>query len=131
MTKPATIQEWKAGREQVRYVVSFVPTDDVVRRCEALGMREGDGSSFWDWMEPEDCEQTRAKRTFAEAIEHARAVLPRDVFDEVRIAREQLVQEQDDLGNTFKCKVWREDAVWHLIDAAEHLSEDTPDYHDA
>jgi hypothetical protein len=100
----------------------------VIAACRRRGMRDGDDTSFWDWIEPGQCEEQMEKRTFFEAVFAAKAVLKFDVVGEVRIARQVLVNDHDDLGNVFKGKSWEDDCVWHVHDEADQLIEDAPEY---
>jgi hypothetical protein len=121
-------QDFMRRLDETRYLVSWVPLSDVEKLCRQRGMKDGDSTSFWDWCEPEACQQTIEKRSFAEAVFAAKAVLKYDVCGEVRIERQALVRDHDDIGNVFKSKSWEEDAVWHLHDPADVLTEDEPDY---
>lgn len=114
--------------EESRYLVSWVPLRAVEAACRKRGMKAGDGTSFWDWIEPEECAQTLEKRSFFEAVYAARAVLPFDVCGEVRISREVLIRNHDDLGNVLPGRSWEEEAVWHLHDADDDMQESEPDY---
>lgn len=117
--------------EVARYIVSWVPTRAVEAECRKLGWKADDGTSFWDWIEPEACSQQLEKKTFFEAVFAAKAVLPFDVFREVRIERQELVNDHDDLGNVFASRSWEEVARWSLYDKADVLTEDAPDYRNA
>jgi hypothetical protein len=110
-----------------RYIVSWVPTTSVEKACRRLGMKDGDDTSFWDWIEPEDCQNQIAAKTFAEAVRDAGRVVLRDVFGEVRIERQNLVQNHDDLGNVYSGKSWETDAVWNVQDG-DAPDESDPDY---
>jgi hypothetical protein len=116
---------------EVRFLISWVPTAEVEKQCRAAGMKDGDGTSFWDWIAPEACQRTNTRVTFADAVALARQVLPLDVCGEVRIERQDLVNDRDDLGHVFKSKSWEQTASWHIHDPADSPNETAPDYRDA
>lgn len=110
-----------------RYVIAWVPLEEVKATCAKAGMKDGDGTSYWDWVEPCACEHSSETGSFKSAVEAARQVLPKDTCGQVRIERLCLEQDRDDLGNFFNTHSWETDAVWHLTSADDELSEDKPD----
>jgi hypothetical protein len=110
-----------------RYIVSWTPTKAVESACRKRGMRDGDGTSFWDWIEPDNCSEHREFTSFAAARTFARKVLPLDCFGEVTIERQKLVRDHDDLGNVFRRKSWQTDATWH-VQPDDQRREDDPTY---
>ncbi len=110
-----------------RYTVSWTPTKDVIAACQKRGMKDGDGTSFWDWIEPEYCTKTQHCPDFTKAVHFARFVLPEDCFGEAMIERLSLTRDHDDLGNTFRSKSWEVDATWH-VQPDDQPVEDEPTY---
>ena len=107
---------------ETRYAVIWVPTEAAEAVARKAGMRDGDGTSLWDWQEPEDEMVTAHLATFGAALVKARDVLPADVCGEVRIERELWVKDIDDRER------WMGEAVWHLHDSADALDENEPDF---
>ncbi len=86
------------AKQKQRFVVSWIPTSDVERACAKRGQREGDDTSFWDWIEPEDCERFRAFPNFGLALKCARDRIAEDVFAEPRIERQDRIENHDEAG---------------------------------
>ena len=102
-----------------RYVVTWTNGDRVAEIARARGMQDGDGSSFWDWIEVDEFASVVPVTTLKEARRHALAVLPDDVCGEVRIAREVFDHDEDE---------WRENAIWYAADPNDDFDENRPDY---
>lgn len=103
------------------FVVSWVPLDEVKRACTKLGQRDGDGTSFWDWIEPEHCERTKGFDEFEPALRFAKTVAQLDAFSEARIERLRLTEDDDD-GTS-----WEADARWDVREDTGPHREDAPD----
>lgn len=114
--------------DTTRYIVQWQPAADVEALAVERGMKEGDNSSYWDWVDLSECEQTQMVQTFAQAVEVAKANFPIDVCGEVTISREHLVNDLDDLGTIHDTKSWCDDATWSVTDEDEQPDEYDPDF---
>ncbi len=110
----------------IRYVVSFTPIMDVEEVCLKSGMKPNDGTSFWDWIEPDHCEQDVEFHTFRLALAFAKQKVDEDVFGTPRLIRQHMLNDTDDLGTTYDSKSWGTDATWEIDDERE-FAEDEPD----
>lgn len=106
-------------RPPLPFQISWAPTKDAERLSAERGRKEGDGTSFWDWIEEDQITLVKPRSTFDGAVIIAREKLPLDVSGQVRIARLRTIVE--DGRDTYV-----EDAIWHLSDPDEALTEDAP-----
>jgi hypothetical protein len=70
------------------YRIEWIPIKIVEAAAERLGRRDGDGTSIWDWLEPDNYTQSVFRATFRGAARAARQALPFDAFGEERIYRQ-------------------------------------------
>jgi hypothetical protein len=105
------------------YVVSWNPEADGYALAAKRGWKEGE--ALFDYVEEHQFQKTGDFRTFAEAVDFARMVVPVDVTGEVRIAR----LEYTKLGSRLKdVQYTQEDAVWHVYDDTDTIDENKPDH---
>lgn len=89
-------------------------------------MTESDGTSFWDWCEPEEFTLVRRYETFEHALAFAREMVTVDVFGMTRITRQRYVRNLDDLGNIRPGSSWESEVLWE-VDADSPVDEAAPD----
>jgi hypothetical protein len=110
-----------AGRQpNVRYAVSYIPTD----RAEALAANAGwtEGASLWDFIEPHACERIEAHFTdLPSAFARARQVLPEDVHGEPRILRQEYRPIDGEVSQ------WCDAAYWLIYHDTTSVDPDEPD----
>lgn len=99
---------------RTRFLVEWTPTADVKRACAVKGMRAGDKTSFWDWIDPEHCTKQRTFVTFDSAVKFARSMSPVDAFGMGRVTRQievDILDEDDEPTGETK---WDDDALWEI-----------------
>jgi hypothetical protein len=78
-----------------RWLVTWIPAVN----CEAVaaqrGQLPGDGTSYWDWMEPEEQELWELARSEAHALRKARHLIGQDVFGTPRIECQAWQPDED------------------------------------
>lgn len=78
------------------YRVSTSPTHDVLTLAEKRGMKLGDGTSVWDWIEDAECEKfSPTTSRFSAACAVARSDAKRDICGEARIQEVVWVKWRD------------------------------------
>lgn len=106
------------------YRVSWQPISDVVAEAMRLGMKEGDGTSFWDWMDPYSCEKSREFPFWQPAVTFAKKVAKKDVFGAARI---QKMVKMGKIEDRDDC--WEVEATWDVT-PGEFAAMHDPDYND-
>lgn len=109
-------------RSNPMWKIEWTPTDKVEAAARAAGMREGDGTSLWDWVEPEDFTVKEYAARFEDAERRARDRLDLDCFGEVRLSATLNVQRRDGPREEV------EEAVWNVHADDPPLDFMTPDY---
>ena len=102
-----------------RFTTSWHPLDFVKIECAKRGMKEGDNTSFWDWMRPEDCESFSTSNTFASAKAEAISVRPFDCFGAPRVEHWEWVGGK-------RSGYWERTRMWEIH--GDDAREDDPDY---
>lgn len=107
------------------YRVSTSPTHDVLTLAEKRGMKLGDGTSVWDWIEDAECEKfSPTTSRFSAACAVARSDAKRDICGEARIQEVVWVKWRDAPAS------WEVVATWLLYEETDDPSEGEPDYRD-
>jgi hypothetical protein len=110
---------------KTRYVVEFTPLAAVEAACRGRGMKAGDGTSFWDWVEPGACAMRLEFSTFKRAVAEANARAAADAFGAPRVERQRLLPNHDDRGRRVTGSSWEGDALWECHGDA-HVHETAP-----
>lgn len=105
----------------VRFLSEHTPTSHVETVARDRGMKDGDGSSFWDWLEPEECTIAKEYKRFRYAADHAKKHVEVDVFGEARI------REQHAVYHNGRVIDWRTQAMWHVYPETTDIHENQPD----
>lgn len=77
---------------RVRYLLVWCPVEETEKACRAAGMVDGDGSGYWDWVEPDSIQKAMKFGSFTAAMAIARGKRTADIW------REPRVYEQHDRG---------------------------------
>ena len=102
--------------------IQYQELSKVQMACQQRGMKEGDNSSFWDWIEPSSY-QTRifvgGKDKFSEAVSQAALLIEGDVW---RCPRIFLSEWEGDK----KTGSWEDKCFWE-IEEGSNPNFDEPD----
>ena len=102
------------------FQIEWTPDEALVALARKNGMPEGEDCPL-DYAEVSDASKFAEAKTFDEAVAIAKQNLPNDMFGQVRI--EHLVFIKSRYGDR-----WDADAVWHVSEPNEVLSEDEPEH---
>lgn len=102
-----------------RFYVEWHPTDEIEAACRKEGMKDGDGSSFWDWVEPPDFAKTKIFQAFGEAVTFALSIASQDCFGGARIYRQEQNVIKDGKRSFLR---WDDECFWDGING-----DDCPD----
>lgn len=94
-----------------RFLALYCPTDVALVRARKRGRTENDGTSVWDWLEPEEFEVRREFTSFATAVAQAKRWLPLDIFGETQVIEQHSQREPWGVE-------WSDVASWHVNSAA-------------
>jgi hypothetical protein len=94
------------------YLVGWVDWPAIKAAAVAAGMPK-DGEVL-DYCDQGEFERGKTFKTFAAAVAFARFISPQDMWNCPRVDRRILVNDRDDLGNTFKTTHWETDAMWEV-----------------
>lgn len=107
------------------YSVTYTSAKAVEALARRRGMKDGDNTSFWDWVDDGELTSSVVRtRKFAEAVAKARAICPHDVCGEAR------VEEVVHVLWRGAPPTWETVAVWHVYDDTAALDPSAPDHRD-
>lgn len=108
-----------------RFVVTFIPADLAEDLARQHGWSEDSNTSWWDHIEPDQCEREFLMPNKGLAIATAKRVFPDDLNGEVHIARERSVEHCDHIGPWTE---WETTHTGWMHDPNETVTLDPIDY---
>lgn len=94
---------------QTRYVIEHCPKDEVDRLARERGFRDDDlGSSYWDFVDMDECMREIVKRRWSETHRLATRLAKRDVYCQVIVHK----QERDETASARHRREWVDVARW-------------------
>lgn len=103
----------------IKFVMAYHPTALVVSACQKAGMKEGDGTSLWDWVDPSYGRRETIFPSFESAKEDALTKISEDVFGAPRV-------EKYEWHGDPRAGSWQEVCFWEIT--GPDASETNPDF---
>ena len=104
------------------YRIEWVSEKAVLEAAANMGWRCEDGTSLWDWVEPDDFIESVIRKTFKGAVSAARQAIPFDATGEVAIYRQVRVRRSN---GQFE---FEDRECWHVFDGKPDPTERAPSH---